>query len=270
MKIIIRAFKGLVRYSLAVNNLGFLNTLKLIIFRKILSSNKINKIYSKNFGEIYWRPQVDFGVISHFFQPGIGFEFNDKIKTIIDVGANIGIESIRFRKFFPSAKIISIEANKENYEILEKNFKNDQNTIPLNIALWNKKTKLKLDKFSELNSEGFSYKELDDLDSQKNYDLTNSDIMANIINSYKLSEIDILKLDIEGAEKYIFDSSADLWINKINSIIMEVDKHNPFVTKIIFKIFERNKLSFKTFINGENIILIKKNFNLNIYKKKFY
>ena len=76
MKIIIRAFKGFERYSLAVHNLGFFNTLKIFILRKI-SSNKINKIYSKNFGEIYWRPQVDFGVISHFFQPAIGFEFND-------------------------------------------------------------------------------------------------------------------------------------------------------------------------------------------------
>ena len=269
MKKLVRFLKAFPRYTLAINNLGFLNTLK-IIFLKIISSNKIHKINSKKFGEIYWRPKVDFGAISHLFKEEIFFNLNNKVNHIFDLGANIGIESIRFRKFFPGAKIISIEPNKENYEILKKNLKNDNNLIHLNIAVWNKKTKLKPKRSSDVNSESFSYNLPTNLDDKKTLGLVEADTVTNILNFHSISEIDILKIDIEGAEQYVFDNSADAWIHKINSIVIEVDKHYPFVIESIFKIFERNKLSFKTYINGENLVFVKKGFDLTTSSIEFY
>ncbi|RPG55690.1 MAG: FkbM family methyltransferase [Flavobacteriales bacterium TMED235] len=269
MKKLVRFLKIFPRYTLAINNLGFLNTLK-IIFLKTISSNKIHKINCKKFGEIYWRPKVDFGALSHLFKEEIHFNLNNKINCIFDLGANIGIESIRFRKFFPGAKIISIEPNKENYEILKKNLKNDNNLIHLNIAVWNKKTKLQLKKSSDINSESFSYYLPINLDDKKTLDLVKADSMTNILNFHSISEIDILKIDIEGAEQHVFDNSADTWIHKINSIVIEVDKDYPFMTESIFKLFERNKLSFKTYINGENLVFVKKGFDLTTSSIEFY
>jgi hypothetical protein len=42
-----------------------------------------------------------------------------------------------------------------------------------------------------------------------------------IMNDYNLEKIDILKIDIEGAEKEVF-SNASSWIEKVDAIIVEL------------------------------------------------
>ncbi len=270
MKSLTRFLEKFPRYTIAIHNLGFFNTIK-IIYLRLFPQNKIQQINTKKFGKIYWRPKLDFGVMTHFFNPQVGLDtINDKINVILDIGSNIGIETIRFRKLFPYAKIISIEANKGNYEILKKNVKDDKNISTLNIAIWNEKTRLKLKKFSKVNSESFSYEKFNSTERNEVHEIVEADTIQSVCNNFSISDIDILKIDVEGAEEFIFDSSCDLWISKVNVIIIECDKNFPFTIMKIFDTFKRNNLFFKTHINGENLVFIKKGCDWNSLKIEFY
>ena len=190
MQSLVRISKRFSRYLISINNLGLVNTIKIIITR-LFPGDKIEKINTKKFGSIYWRPKFDFGVMTHFFTPQIGFDTkNDKPNIIFDIGANIGIETFRFRKLFPFSKIISIEPNKENFNILKKNLDQDKNVVTLNLGIWNEKTKLKLKKSNKNSSQGFSYEKLDS--NEKGEEFIDADTIQNVIDKFSISEIDIL------------------------------------------------------------------------------
>lgn len=65
-------------------------------------------------------------------------EFNEKVDLIIDAGANIGLSSVYFANKYPNAKILSIEPEEGNYNILLKNTSLYKNIIPIKKALYNK------------------------------------------------------------------------------------------------------------------------------------
>ena len=77
-----------------------------------------------------------------------------------------------------------------------------------------------------------------------------------IIKDYKLKQIDILKIDIEGAEKEIFEDTSK-WILKVNCIMAELhDRFKPGCSRS----FYNGTNGFKNeIINGENVILSRKN-----------
>lgn len=56
-------------------------------------------------------------------------------KMIVDVGANIGITSIFFATRYPEAKVIAIEAEKSNFDILERNARAYPSIVPVHAAL---------------------------------------------------------------------------------------------------------------------------------------
>ena len=49
-----------------------------------------------------------------------------------------------------------------------------------------------------------------------------------ILQMHGIDHIDILKLDIEGAEYRVFENNFDEWINKVDQIIIELhDRYQP-------------------------------------------
>lgn len=137
--------------------------------------------------------------------------------TIIDAGANIGLSSLQFARKYPQALILAVEPEYSNYELCCSNVKPYPNIIPINAALWNKDTEIAivdpgLDKW------GFQVTDANTSLSPKKVKAVSVD---SLIKKYELNTIDILKVDIEGAEKEVFDNS-DAWIDKVSLIIIEV------------------------------------------------
>jgi len=157
-----------------------------------------------------------------FIEKDYDFNVTKQPKVLIDAGANIGLASIYFSNKYPNVKIIAIEPEQSNFQLLQENTEKYNNIIPVQAALWNKNGKINLvdpglghwgfmtdEKNSEENSFGTQCHEVISITVDK------------IMNDYELDKIDILKIDIEGAEKEVFsDSSA--WILKTNSLIVEL------------------------------------------------
>ena len=57
--------------------------------------------------------------------------------------------------------------------------------------------------------------------------------MSTVIRKLGIDKIDILKIDIEGAEYELFESVQD-WLGHVNTILVEVHEHEkPGVTALI-------------------------------------
>ena len=77
-----------------------------------------------------------------------------------------------------------------------------------------------------------------------------------LIEKFKLGKIDILKIDIEGAEKEVFENT-EKWINDVDSLIVELHDR---MKEGCSRVFYNNTSGFKyEWVKGENIYLSKGN-----------
>lgn len=146
-------------------------------------------------------------------------------KVIIDAGANIGLSAIYFANKYPNAVIISIEPEKGNFFLLKENTKNYSNIIALNAALWHQCGEIELldvgqDNWAFMTGDGTNYNKITAPKIQRKH-IVKSVTIESLLSDFNLESVDVLKIDIEGAEKEVFEHHA-VWVDKIQSIIVEL------------------------------------------------
>ncbi|MBK7667600.1 MAG: FkbM family methyltransferase [Sphingobacteriaceae bacterium] len=152
---------------------------------------------------------------------------------VIDAGANIGFTAILFANWWPQCKIISIEPDKENYELTLKNTSLYPNITVLNGGLWNKEVKLKIEAGQE---DGFVVREVNSNQKQiKSENLTLGISIDQLLKKYNISQIDFLKMNIEGSEKEIFAENYKTWLPQTKAMLIELhDGKNAGCSKTVF------------------------------------
>ena len=166
--------------------------------------------------------------ISTFLMVLDGKEYDfavDRPSVIIDAGANIGLASIWFASKFPEARILAIEPEKSNYELLVRNVEPLHHVTPIHAALWTHRGTLAIDDPRREGSWAFQTRELADLPHSA--ESVSCLSLADLISEYDLGWIDLLKVDIEGAEKEVFSSPSE-WIGSVGAIAIEL--HDRFKT----------------------------------------
>ncbi len=197
-----------------------------------------------------------------FFDEEYKFKVEDEPKTIVDAGANIGLTAIYLANKYPNAKIIAIEPEDSNFELLCKNVANYTNITPLHAALWHKNEKINLVD-PGLGEWGFMTEEQDAAekiaaDTRHEVDAMTVD---KIMEKFNLDKIDILKVDIEGAEKEVFEDTS-AWINKVDAIIAEL--HERMKTGANRSFYNGSNGFSLEWQRGENVFLSRKN-KLSVY-----
>ena len=155
-------------------------------------------------------------------------KFNIEPKNIIDAGANIGLTSMYFTRFFPGTLILSLEPSLSTFQDLNDNINNNQftNIKVINKGLWNKETFLKADySFRDEQSWAFRLVETTDLKNA----LFETTTVPLLIKNFNLSAIDFLKIDIEGGEKQVFSADNHDWLDLVSIISIEI--HDEFNCK---------------------------------------
>lgn len=177
-------------------------------------------------------------------------------KLIIDGGANCGYACLWYMLQYPQAKIIAIEPEQSNFEILEQNTKKYKNIERIQAGIWNKNTYLKIVDRG-YGKWGFMTEEVSENDA---YDLKAITI-DKILKQSEHNTIDILKLDIEGAEKEVFSSNYEHWLKKVKILIIELhDRMKEGCSQTVYSAIK--KFDFIEKRKGENIIFINKNLHI--------
>lgn len=180
------------------------------------------------------------------------YSLNFKPAFIIDCGAYIGLSTIFFRDNFPDSIIVAIEPETSNFEVLLKNTQNTQNIYCEKAAIWNKNTNLTIENINNFGNWGFTCNE----DYKEAQDKIKAITINDILQKYNQSEIDILKIDIEGAEVEIFSSNFENWLPKTKVIMIELhDRFRKGCSKSFFSALI--KYDFSVYCNGENIICVR-------------
>lgn len=177
---------------------------------------------------------------------------NDIQGEIIDLGANIGLTSIYFANLFPNKMVISVEPDPSNYSLLEENCKRYSNISSINFAV------------SEISDVRFEINDSfrDGLDWSKSVKKSSKGTIPGItidglIDHFSIKEISILKIDIEGYEKFIFEYGDLNFLKSVKLISLEV--HEEVISKITLKdiLIKNNFLIFEA---SESLIGINKMF----------
>lgn len=169
-------------------------------------------------------------------------------KTIIDAGANIGLTSIYYASKYPETHIISIEPAAHNFQLLKENTRNYKNITCIQAALWNEETML------QLTDPGRGDNSLQVTAGDCNAD-TPAVTINNLIKQHRISQIDILKIDIEGAELQVFSNNYELWLPITRVLIIEVhDKNTPGAARAVLNTIA--KYNFTQHKQGANFLFI--------------
>lgn len=135
---------------------------------------------------------------------------------IIDIGSNIGLSIIFFKKIYPEARIIAFEADPEIFKTLRSNISQFEFT---NVELFNKAV--------WLTDEGIQYI-ADKADAGRIFDVDTSSGIEKIVtipsirlfDFLKDQHIDFLKMDIEGAEFEVINDCKEL-LENVDNIFIE-------------------------------------------------
>lgn len=143
------------------------------------------------------------------------FKSNKESPVIIDIGANIGLSILYFKKIYPEAQITGYEADPYIFNYLKKNLNNNhaEDVVIENKAIWISNGELnffsekadggKIETSSEINKSTIKVEAIDIKDVLENH-----------------SEIDFLKIDIEGAEHQVIPECSGL-LDKVKHIFLE-------------------------------------------------
>lgn len=194
-----------------------------------------------------------------FYQIFIKQEYKIKLefepRVIVDGGANIGLSSVYFKNKYPDAHIIAIEPDDENFEMLRKNLAGYPNISLKNAGLWSKKMQTRVvDKYG-LGKWAMVTEEVTDIgDDDSSF---NTVTMSDIMEEFQIDYIDLLKLDIETAEKQLFEDNFKEWLSRTKVIIIELhDWMQDGCSKPFFKAINETFKNYSFGQMGENTVIV--------------
>lgn len=173
-------------------------------------------------------------------------------KFIIDAGANVGFAAVSFAMRFPEATILAIEPERANFDLLSLNVAPYPNITPLRAALWQEDGELDIADPGR-GSWGFTTREIDGGDGeQRTGQRVPAVTVGGLMERYEQDRVDLLKLDIEGAEVEVLESSG-AWMHKVDGIIIELHEHwRPGCTRTFYRTTEGFAREWR---RGENVFL---------------
>ena len=143
-------------------------------------------------------------------------------RLIVDGGANVGYASVYFAGKYPDARIISIEPNRENCALFDKNCAPYPNVELVRGALWSSDTALVIEN-PDARSHAFRVVEVPA--SPPTAGSFKGFTVADILARSGEKQVDLLKLDIEGSEEQLFASNYEGWIRSVQRMMVET--HGP-------------------------------------------
>ncbi len=146
--------------------------------------------------------------------------FKDRQPFVLDCGGHIGSFSMYIKSMWPNAKVLAMEPVPENLELFKKNMERngfeDVSIIPY--ALYGNSGTYYID---------LAGKQFDAVHvtmqkpSHNEYITIEAKTLDQVVAQNNVPTIDLMKLDIEGAEYHVFEHSLEALSKNVRRIIME-------------------------------------------------
>lgn len=169
----------------------------------------------------------------------------DNDGVIIDFGSNFGYSVKYFNQIFPKRTIYAVEADQENFQILNRNLKEEINrnaVVPINKAISNNNKGLVMEDTSSTNKPVLRFVKpqsvVQNISKKKIIESISPD---DLLVGYNINKVILLKIDIEGGENILFSDTncLDTILNVTENIIIEThDMFIPGTRALVLKILK--------------------------------
>ena len=205
------------------------------VYKDIILGKSINKKTLPS------NPHINFDPVfvnySQFFVDGIYNQFfaGYRVNSAIDIGANVGLfTEWVLDRFGSDTKVIGVEPNSSAIKAFKKLHERRENVILAEYAMSDKSgEKIKMlvnpdnSLISSIEGTGNGYTEEQEVETMS---------LSDLLNTYGLSEVDLLKVDIEGAEYQMFSVVSGDEIRKFKHLLIEFHNNRGRATELIRKI----------------------------------
>lgn len=152
-------------------------------------------------------------------------DFNE-VKVILDIGSRDGLQSLEFNRWFPNAKILAFEPIISSFNFINEITKNIENitAYPYAINSYDGKTKF----YEVYNGNVGASSLLKTSKHQRAQAWLQKEIevdcirLDNFLRNNKIEFIDLIWMDVQGAEKIVIDSLGD-YLDSIKAIATEAE-----------------------------------------------
>lgn len=228
--------------------LGFFKAMSL--YRKIKSGN-LSDLQTDNLAHSFGLRNNPFDYATFeevILREAYNIPLSFEPKYIIDGGGNIGLTACFFATKYPAATIVTVEPDTENYNLLQSNCKAYSNIHTIQCGIWKSNTNLKIEN-AHVGNNAFTVTETNETTA----DTLKAVTIASLMEQLNMPHIDILKLDIEGSEKEVFETGFEQWLPKVKVLIIELHDHmKKGCSRSVFNAVNQYDFSFD--MKGENII----------------
>lgn len=141
-----------------------------------------------------------------------------KIENIVDLGAHIGDSSVWLVRRFNPEKLFAVEMDRNSFTLLERNVvlnKLEDKIVAINKAIYSEDNKDMVYRKSGISM-------MNSLSRGLGKTKVKTISLKKISDNYKIKTIDYLKMDIEGAEKFLFTKKNNgFFRDKVRFIVVE-------------------------------------------------
>lgn len=189
---------------------------------------------------------------------GLDYDFDLPFvpRTIIDAGANAGYASLYFAARFPQARILAIEPDMENFEMLTQNTAAFPQIIRERAGVWGSPGALQV-------ADPTAPKCMISLEAAR--DSATDGIPAltvpEAMSRLGADTLDLLKIDIEGAELEVFTAGATAWLPRVRALMIELhDLRQPGCARAFYRALAN--IDFIQFQRGDVLLIINREFGV--------
>jgi FkbM family methyltransferase len=170
-------------------------------------------------------------------------------RLIVDAGAHIGLATVYFARRFPGARIVALEPEASNFEMLLRNVAAYPNVVAVKCGLWSHSARLEI--VNPL-AQTWSFRVAETSGAGACSAIGVSELLDEYGDGHP---IDLLKIDIEGSEIEVLGSSKR-WIERVRCLVIELhDRFRPGCSAALDRAIEGE--GFVRTLSGESVMLIR-------------
>lgn len=165
-----------------------------------------------------------------FVRNEYGFVTPPDVRTIVDAGANVGYSVLWFRRHYPEARIVALEPDPENFAVLVANCGHLPGVTLLQAALWGSDGEVRLKTRSREGRDLRSWGRRTVPPAFADADAVAVPALSPraVLDQLGLDEVGLFKMDIEGAEKDVFEAADTSWFDRVGVLTAEFqDRFRP-------------------------------------------
>jgi FkbM family methyltransferase len=145
---------------------------------------------------------------------------------IVDAGANIGLTAAYFASRWPKARVVAIEVEAGNFALLERTVAPYPNVTPMLAGLWSGPSELVISNPDAEESWAFMAEEAGAAPGARSTTVPALGV-PDLMRQFGVERIDLLKIDIEGAEREVLGADAWAWLGRVGCTAVEL--HDWFI-----------------------------------------